>query len=357
MPQNARAGKRLLARPRSAALQPSKLRFRLTCLAHKPNCEVAEEMFVDCLTDMEPPKPLPFHREMNFEYGKLQPVTPGVRRLVCNNPSSFTFHGTNTYVAGEGSVAVIDPGPDAPDQVESLLAALGRNGERVSHILITHTHSDHTGNAALLKERTGAPVYGMPRGASSNIAAAQSPSGKNFLTPVDYDQPLAHGDLIDGEGWALKALHTPGHAPDHLCYAFPSADVLFSGDHVMGWNTTVIAPPEGHMGSYIRSLEILLDGEESTYLPGHGGSIGSPQRLVKALIMHRRWREAEIVECVRSGLNTTGLIVPKIYAQLESALAGAAALSVFAQLEFLLEKGIVETRGQPSLHSEFALTS
>ncbi len=307
---------------------------------------------------MTPPKqPLPFHREMVFEYGVLQDVAPDVRRLVCDNPSPFTFKGTNTYVVGRGEVAVIDPGPDDPRHVANLMAALGATGETVSHILITHVHADHSGSAIALKERSGATLCGMPRSPEAMNAAMQSPSGKAFLALLNYDRALGDGDRIDGPGWSLSAIHTPGHAPDHLCYGFAQGRLMFSGDHVMGWNTTVIAPPEGHMGRYIGSLERLLAGDEEIYLPGHGGAIETPQRYVKALIMHRRWREAEIMECLRQGLDTIDLIVPRIYGQLESALSGAAALAVFAQIELMLEKGIVQTPGRPSLESRFAVAN
>jgi glyoxylase-like metal-dependent hydrolase (beta-lactamase superfamily II) len=301
-------------------------------------------------------KPLPFHREMAFDYGVLQDVAPGVRRLVCQNPSPFTFKGTNTYVVGEGAVGVIDPGPDAAEDVERLVESLASGGERVAQILVTHVHSDHSGAAARLKAMTGAPILGHPRHGRERAEPGRSPSGKPFLTVIDYDQDVGDGDVIEGEGWRLEAVHTPGHAPDHLCYRYGVRDVMFSGDHVMGWNTTIIAPPEGHMGRYIRSLERLLSGPETVFLPGHGGPIDEPQRYVKALIMHRRWREAEIAECLRNGLATIDLILPKIYGQLESALSGAAALAVFAQLELMIEKGLVLSEpSPPTLESVFQM--
>jgi glyoxylase-like metal-dependent hydrolase (beta-lactamase superfamily II) len=303
-------------------------------------------------------KTLPFHREMSFEYGVLQDIAPGVRRLVCPNASPFTFKGTNTYVIGQGEVAVIDPGPDAPEHIANLLSELSRGGEAVTQILITHVHSDHSGGALHLHHATGAPIAGRTRTGAERQEPGRSPSGKSFLTVLDYHRELSDGDVIEGAGFELVALHTPGHAPDHMCYRLNSAPILFSGDHVMGWNTTVIAPPEGHMGSYIRSLEKLLAGTDVMYLPGHGGAIDEPQRFVKALIMHRRWREAEIAECLRTGFNTIDLIVPRIYGQLESALSGAAALAVFAQIELMIEKGIVatETRQKATMESAFVLT-
>jgi glyoxylase-like metal-dependent hydrolase (beta-lactamase superfamily II) len=305
-----------------------------------------------------PRQPLPFQREMNFAYGELQEVAPGVRRFVCQNPSPFTFKGTNAYVLGQGEVGLVDPGPADEGHGEALLAALARAGDRVSHILLTHCHADHSGAVDFMRKRTGAPAFGFARANGAAFPDARhSPSGRSFIIPVDFDQRLADGDSVEGQGWAVTALHTPGHAPDHLCFALRGEPLLFSGDHVMGWNTSVVAPPEGHMGAYIRSLEKLLRGEQNLFLPGHGGPIEQPQRLVKAFIMHRRWREAEIAECLRSGIETIDLIVPKIYGRLDSALSGAAALAVFAQIELMMEKGLVRTANcQPaSLESRFAL--
>ena len=297
----------------------------------------------------------PFAREMNFQYGVLERIAPGFRRLVCNNPSPFTFKGTNLYVVGEGTVAVVDPGPASGEQLDVLCDAL--KGETITHILVTHCHADHSGAADALKQRTGAPTCGMPRGAGAPSAGAKGPSGRSFIAPVDFDIALQHGSRIQGDGWELHAIHTPGHAPDHLCFYLPRQNILLSGDHVMGWNTSVVAPPEGHMGSYMRSLELLMKRGEPVYFPGHGGPVKDPQRYVKALIFHRRWRENEVIDCLRSGLVSIGEIVPRIYSSLEPALSRAAALAVFAQLEFLVEKGIAVTRrpGPLAMDQEFEL--
>jgi glyoxylase-like metal-dependent hydrolase (beta-lactamase superfamily II) len=293
---------------------------------------------------------------MDFEYGVLQQLTPGIRRLVCNNPSPFTFKGTNSYVLGVGDVAVVDPGPASGEHLNELGQAL--SGEHITHILITHCHSDHSGAAVYLKERTGAQLCGMPRAANDPSINATGPSGHRSVTPVTYDRAMKHGDKVAGESWQVEAIHTPGHAPDHLSFYLPDQNVLLSGDHVMGWNTSVIAPPEGHMGSYLRSLDLLMARRETAYYPGHGGPILEPQRFVKALIFHRRWRENEISECLRGGMRTIDEIVPKIYAGLDPALSRAAALAVFAQLELMVEKGIVSI-GKPgglAIDQEFALS-
>ncbi len=297
----------------------------------------------------------PFSREMAFEYGTLERVVPGLRRLVCHNPGPFTFKGTNLYVIGEGAVAVADPGPDAGAQIEVLLEALG--SERVTHILVTHCHADHSGAVAALRKRTGASTCGMPRRPSDPGAEAKGPLGRSFIVPVHFDIPLEHGSKLDGPRFEIEAVHTPGHAPDHLCYYIPAGNVLLSGDHVMGWNTSVIAPPEGHMGSYMRSLELLTKRGESLYFPAHGGPIRDPQRYVKALILHRRWRESEIIACLRGGTVTVSGMVPRIYSGIDPSLLGAAALAVFAQLEFMAEKGTVVVRrpGPLAIDQEFAL--
>jgi glyoxylase-like metal-dependent hydrolase (beta-lactamase superfamily II) len=303
------------------------------------------------------PKSLPFSREMTFKYGALEPVAPGLRRIVCNNPGPFTFKGTNLYVIGEGEVAVADPGPASNDQLEVLAAAL--KGEKVTHILITHCHSDHTGAVAALKERTGALTCGMPRADGDPALGSAGPSNRSAIVPVQFDMPLRHGSKISAPGWEAEAIHTPGHAPDHLCFYLHGRDILLSGDHVMGWNTTVVAPPEGHMGSYMRSLELLMERSEPVYFPGHGGPVKDPRRYVKALIFHRRWRESEVIDCLRSGLVSAGQMVPRIYSSIEPSLSRAAALAVLAQLEFLAEKGTVITRkaGPLAIDQEFELAS
>ena len=297
----------------------------------------------------------PFSREMIFRYGALERVAPGLRRIVCHNPGPFTFKGTNLYVIGEGEVAVVDPGPEREDQLDVLLEGLG--GEKITHILVTHCHLDHSGAVAALKERTGAKTGGMPRRPRDPGKDAIGPSGRSFIVPVDFDVPLKDGSKLAGTGFEIEAIHTPGHAPDHLCYYLPVSNILLSGDHAMGWNTSVVAPPEGHMGSYMRSLERLMERGESVYFPAHGGPIRDPQRYLKALILHRRWRESEIVECLKNGAVTVTAMAPRIYNGLDPSLLGAAALALFAQLEFMTEKGTVVTRkpGPLAIDQEFAL--
>jgi glyoxylase-like metal-dependent hydrolase (beta-lactamase superfamily II) len=297
----------------------------------------------------------PFSRAMDFRYGALESLAPGLRRIVCRNPGPFTFKGTNLYVVGEGKVAVVDPGPHPSEQLDVLHDAL--KGETVTHILLTHCHADHSGAADALKERTGAPTFGMPRPESAPQTGAKGPSGRSYIVPVAFDIPLKHGDTIAGDGFALQAIHTPGHAPDHLCFLWPERNILFSGDHVMGWNTSVVAPPEGHMGAYLRSLDTLMERKVAAYYPAHGAPVHEPQRYVKALIFHRRWREMEILEAMRAGVTGVGGMVARIYNGLDPSLAGAASLSVLSHLEYMIEKGVVAAHkpGPLSLDQEFTL--
>jgi glyoxylase-like metal-dependent hydrolase (beta-lactamase superfamily II) len=301
---------------------------------------------------------LPFSRDFDCEYGVADAVAPGLRRIVANNPSPFTFKGTNSYIVGTGMVAVIDPGPDDEAHRAALLAELERGGERVSHIFLTHTHKDHSAGLAKFAEITGAEILGFGSETASRRAVQLDPASESFLD-ADFapDRPLKGGERIAGGDWQLEAVFTPGHAPDHLCFAMNDGETLLSGDHVMGWNTTVVAPPEGHMGDYINSLEALLKRPEGVYFPGHGGRIDQAPRLVKAFIMHRRWRESQILECLREGLDTIDLIVPKIYENLAESLRAAAAYSVLAHLELLAETGRVTAEPQPpGLHSRYSIS-
>ena len=282
-----------------------------------------------------------FRTTMNFAYGVARELAPGVVRLVANNPGPFTFKGTNTYLVGHGDeLVLIDPGPDDAAHRDAILATAGPR--RVSHILVTHTHRDHVDGLPALVAATGARTAGFGRRAARPGARRTSASGGEY---VDHDflpdVRLEHGSRLAGDGWALTALFTPGHAPDHLSFELEGTGVLFSGDHVMGWNTSVIAPPEGRMADYLRSLELLGERTDRVYFPGHGGRVDEPQRLVKAFLLHRRMREQAILDCIRSGTNTVKAIVPAIYRGLDPKLTNAASLSVLAHVEHLVSRGLV----------------
>ena len=282
-----------------------------------------------------------FRTTMDFAYGVGRELVPGVVRLVANNPSPFTFKGTNTYIVGSGDdLVLIDPGPSDADHLQAILATIGRR--RLGHILLTHTHRDHIDGLAALAAATGAKTAGFGQRAAPPGARRRSASGGEY---VDQDfvpeVRLGHGSRLAGDGWAFTALHTPGHAPDHLCFELEGTGVLFSGDHVMGWNTSVIAPPEGSMADYLRSLELLGERADRVYFPGHGGRVEEPQRLVKAFLLHRRMREQAILDCIRSGTNTVKAIVSAIYRELDPKLTNAASLSVLAHVEHLVSRGLV----------------
>lgn len=284
---------------------------------------------------------LKFKTEMAFTYGEPSPMGPGIVRLVAPNPSPLTHKGTNTYLIGSTSLAVIDAGPDSDEHRAAILKAAA--GRPITHILSTHAHRDHVDGVAKLKAETGALVAAYARDPEAGrVALENSPSGRYF---VDYDFepdiPLTGGDRIEGADWGLTAIHTPGHAPDHLCFAVDGRRVVFSGDHVMAWNTTVIAPPEGRMADYEASLEILLDRNDDVFLPGHGDRLSEPQRTVRAYLLHRNWREKSVLDALTGGATTIRRIVPQVYRDLAPQLIPAATLSVQAHVEYLIEKGLV----------------
>jgi glyoxylase-like metal-dependent hydrolase (beta-lactamase superfamily II) len=278
-------------------------------------------------------------REFTCEYGVMERVTPLIRRIVARNPGPFTFHGTGTYVVGSGKVAVIDPGPDLAEHVDALLAAL--SGETITHIVVTHTHRDHSPAAAAVKKATGAPTYGFgPHGAGGEAVEA---GGDMDFVP---DVVTRDGDALEGPGWRLEAIHTPGHTSNHLCFVLPQEKTLFSGDHVMGWSTTVIAPPDGDMAAYMRSLDKLRGRDDAVYWPTHGAPIKAPQPHLRALIAHRRMRRDAIHAALKATPATPEELVVKIYQQLDPRLVRAASRSVLAHLIELAQDGKVVSDGE-----------
>jgi glyoxylase-like metal-dependent hydrolase (beta-lactamase superfamily II) len=280
--------------------------------------------------------------ETAFEprHGEAVSVAPGVRRITCLNPGPFTGEGTNTYIVGAGSLAVIDPGPDDPAHLDAILRAT--RGERIARIFVTHTHADHSPLAAALKAATGATTFGYgPHGAGRSgtpAAIRLDAAGDHAFMP---DVRLAHGDTVEADGYRLQAVFTPGHTSNHMAYALDGAGVLFAGDHVMAWATSVIAPPDGHMGSYLASLRLLLERDDRLYLPGHGPEKRNPASFVRAYIAHRLMREGAILDAVRAGRDTVPAIVDQVYKGLADKLKPAAGLSTLAHLEHLAENGKV----------------
>ena len=292
---------------------------------------------------------IPFRKQMRFDYGRAGTVAPGVRRVVCNNPGPFTFHGTNSYVVGEGEVAVIDPGPDDADHVEALTRAVA--GETVSHVIVTHTHIDHSPATRAFARAVGAPIVGA--------LPAPPADGEPPLEAADHDfEPdihLADGEAIAGPGWTLTPVFTPGHMSNHHCFALAEGGILFSGDHVMGWNTTIVSPPDGNMGDYLRSLETCIAREDALYLPGHGPPIERPRPFVRAYLKHRRMREGQILRCLEDGQATVPAMVGRMYAHLPERMRWAAGRSVLAHLEHMVETGRIACDGPPTAEARYRL--
>ena len=286
---------------------------------------------------------LAFNRNADVDYGVAEEVAPGVRRVVANNPGPYTFLGTNTYIVGSDEVAIIDPGPADNAHLDAIARAT--RGQRVSHIFITHSHRDHCDGAFPLKRRLGGKIVAY--GPTGTDRGAVAPGlGDGFVdTAFKPDIPASDGDTIKGRGFALDVLHMPGHAPDHLCFALIGQRTVFTGDHVMGWNTTVIAPPEGSMADFLASLERLAERHDKVFFPGHGGRIQTPRRVVRAYMTHRIWREQTILACIDEGVGTIPRIVARLYGGLDTDLKVAAALSVLAHLEFLIARGLVAAEG------------
>ena len=295
---------------------------------------------------------IPFVGELEFEYGEVARLSPCIRRVIAKNPSPFTYYGTGTYIVGSGEVAVIDPGPDLESHVDALEDAL--KGESVTHILVTHTHRDHSPAARILQNRVGGMIHAYgPHGSGRPEAldAVEEGADHNFVPDI----MLKDGDTVSGSDWSLEAVHTPGHCSNHLCYRLRKERTLFCGDHVMGWSTTVVAPPDGDMQAYMRSLRRLLDSDDAIYWPTHGPAIHDPHSFVRANIAHREAREAQILDCIRVGEVTIAAMVKKIYAAVDPGLHPAAARSVLSHLIHLIETGRVAKVGALSMDSTFAV--
>lgn len=286
-------------------------------------------------------------------HGEAVQAAPGVSRITAANSGPFTFAGTNTYLIGSEDLAVIDPGPDLPAHFEALRAAIG--GRRVGGIFITHAHRDHVDLLPRLADLTGAKVYAQGphrafrplRGMETNVLDA---SADHVFRP---DQTLADGETVCGGGWTIEAVHTPGHTASHCAFALREQKILFSGDHVMAWSTSIIAPPDGSMAAYMASLQKLGGRGERLYLPGHGGAVTNPKTFVKALAAHRKMRERAILQRLRGGDQLIPGIVAALYRDLDPRLRGAAALSVFAHLEHLAEQGRAKADGEALLTSRY----
>jgi glyoxylase-like metal-dependent hydrolase (beta-lactamase superfamily II) len=315
-------------------------------------------------------------------YGAVERLSPRIRRVVAENPNPFTFTGTGVYLVGNGEVAVIDPGPVVEAHLDALLGGL-EPGERITHILVTHTHTDHTAAVPVLAERTGAPTYGFgPHGPIPERDPLETVTFDEYFTAEEKeaveklwrempeelkregpdpdfvpDRAVVDGDRIEGPDWTIEVVHTPGHTSNHVCYGLTEEQVLFTGDHVMGWATSVIAPPDGDLFDYLASLDKLLDRNDVRYWPTHGAAVENPREYVRSFIDHRRHREAQIVAALGSGPATIKDLVPTMYADTDKRLWRAAANSVYAHLLALVREGRagVVDGGEPSLISVWRL--
>src|SRR6266436_7416107 len=273
---------------------------------------------------------IPFDRSFDLPPGRVEEVMPGVRRLLANNPSPFTFRGTVSYIVGRGQVAVIDPGPLDEAHIAALLD--GVRDETVTHIFVTHTHRDHSPAVPRIKAATGALVLAEgPHRAARPLHVGEAPR-LDASNDIEFrpDRVLVDGEMVSGSGWTIEAITTPGHTANHMAFAFREADVVFSGDHVMAWSTPIVAPPDGAMSDYMASLQKLALRSEPIYLPGHGGAVREAPRFVRAYMLHRQAREAAIVRQLSKGEADIPAIVRAIYIGLDPRLIKAAGLSVLA---------------------------
>jgi glyoxylase-like metal-dependent hydrolase (beta-lactamase superfamily II) len=268
-------------------------------------------------------------------------LSPLVRRVLAPNPSAFTYFGTQTYIVGHGEVAVIDPGPDLPEHLGALMAAV--ESETVKAIVCTHTHRDHSPASRPLKEATGAAIIGCAR-----LVLEDSGPRADAAFDTDYypDSVLADGDALTGPGWTLEAVATPGHTSNHLCLALPEEKALFTGDHIMGWSTTVVSPPDGDMADYMASLDKLLSRDDVVYYPAHGDQVDTPQRLARGMMSHRKQREGQILRLLKEAPRAIPQMVEKMYVGLDPRLNGAAGRSVLAHLIDLRNRNLAIEEGE-----------
>ncbi|MFL6795964.1 MAG: MBL fold metallo-hydrolase [Xanthobacteraceae bacterium] len=301
------------------------------------------------------PEDIPFDKSFDLAPETVDEVLPGVRRVLANNPSPFTFKGTVSYIVGRGQVALVDPGPLDDTHIATLLDAV--RGESVTHIFVTHTHRDHSPAVPKIKAATGAQVLAQgPHRPARALHVGEAPRLEaSNDTEFRPDRALADGEVVTGRGWTIEAITTPGHTANHMAFALKEADLIFSGDHVMAWSTPVVAPPDGAMSDYVASLHKLARRSEPLYLPGHGGPVRDAPQFVAHYIRHRESREDAILRQLGQGETDIPTLVRAIYIGLDPRLLRAAGLSVLAHLEDLTQRRVVLTDGEPSLEGRYRL--
>jgi len=304
---------------------------------------------------------IPFKHHFSFEYGKIERLSPMIRRVVANNPSFFTFYGTNTYILGNGNVALVDPGPDLPEHFDAIVAGL--EGEVITHILVTHPHLDHWPGYAALQKAYGAKTYGYIPGSRSNHNPAEEKGDAEDIsnqerfenTGFTPDVGLGHGEVLEGDGWSVECVFTPGHSSTHMCFQLREEKALFSGDHVMAWSTSVISPPSGNMEDYMNSLELLQQRDDKQFWPAHGLGIDDPKNFVRLFIDHRREREQEILEQLKKGVDTIQKMVPYIYKDIPEFLHPAAERSTLAAVIYMEKRGAISCTDEATVSSKLIL--
>jgi glyoxylase-like metal-dependent hydrolase (beta-lactamase superfamily II) len=294
---------------------------------------------------------IPFVRDLDFAYGRADRASPLIRRVIAQNPGPFTFLGTGVYIVGKGDVAVIDPGPPIDAHFAALKVAL--TGERVTHVFTTHTHLDHSPLAHPLGQWAGCKVYGLPDPSGSMPHASLEEDGQEGFMP---DVLVKDGDTFSGSGWTLEAITTPGHMSNHVCYALKEENALFSGDHIMGWSTTVISPPDGNMGDYYRSLAKIRARNFNTLWPTHGPPVRDVNPFIDAYVAHRRAREEAIIARLKAGDTLIPDIVKVIYKDVDARLHAPAAHSVLAHMIHLVEAGRATADGPFTLATQYQPT-
>jgi glyoxylase-like metal-dependent hydrolase (beta-lactamase superfamily II) len=299
------------------------------------------------------PDDIPFDRTFDLAPGVPEEIAPGVRRLLCNNPSPFTYKGTVSYLIGHGNVALIDPGPDDERHIAALLEAV--RGETVTHIFVTHTHRDHSPAAKRIKAATGATIVAEGPHRAARALHVGEPPRMEASADMEFrpDHALPDGAVVHGPGWIMEGVATPGHTANHMAYALRGSDFLFCGDHVMAWSTPVVAPPDGAMSDYMASLRKLAGRPETVYFPGHGGVVREAPAFVAHYIRHRQGREASILHRLQKGAADIPTLVRAIYIGLDPRLTGAAGMSVLAHLEDMVARGLVVTDGAPSISGTY----
>jgi glyoxylase-like metal-dependent hydrolase (beta-lactamase superfamily II) len=290
---------------------------------------------------------IPFQREMTFEYGRPDQVSPRIQRIVANNPGPFTYLGTGTYLVGGDEVAVIDPGPLLDEHLAALMKAL--EGRRLTHILTTHTHADHSPLAHPLQELAGGAIVGR--------SSPPEPSSEGEADEVAFrpDVEVEDGQTIAGPGWTLQAIATPGHASNHVCYALTEENALFCGDHIMGWSTTVISPPDGDMGAYYASLDKVQARGFDVLWPTHGPPVREVSPFIDAYRDHRLRRERQILKELTAGPRTIAELTPRLYAGIDKRLFPAARRSVWAHLIHMAAGGQIAVDGAATMEASYRL--